>query len=198
MSKQYEKYKKYLNQKFAKLTIVGFELVPQDKKDGLNHNRVFAICDCDCGKKSCKKRLDGITGGKFVACDTYCSREYRGTLPSGNKNPAFKGVGKLNKTQYEDIKRCAVRRNLEFNITIEYIWNLFVEQNEKCKFSGQQLYFGPVRTPYTTASLDRIDRNLGYIEGNLQWVHKDINKMKGTLPDDEFIKICHMISKHRS
>ena len=45
-----------------------------------------------------------------------------------------------------------------------------------------------------TASLDRIDSSKGYIEGNIQWVHKDINRMKGDSSDNDFIKLCKIIS----
>jgi hypothetical protein len=48
-----------------------------------------------------------------------------------------------------------------------------------------------------TASLDRIDSSKGYIEGNLQWVHKNINMLKGNMLDNTFIEWCHKISKHQ-
>ena len=32
--------------------------------------------------------------------------------------------------------------------------------------------------------IDRIDNNLGYIIGNIQWVHKDINNLKGTFNEN--------------
>ena len=45
-----------------------------------------------------------------------------------------------------------------------------------------------------TASLDRIDNSKGYIVGNVQWVHKQVNFMKGTMEQKEFIKFCKLIS----
>jgi hypothetical protein len=48
-----------------------------------------------------------------------------------------------------------------------------------------------------TASLDRIDSTKGYIEGNLQWVHRDINKLKKNLPDDRFVEICRAVASYR-
>lgn len=45
-----------------------------------------------------------------------------------------------------------------------------------------------------TASLDRIDSSKGYIEGNVQWVHKRINKMKLDDSDTEFIEWCRLIA----
>lgn len=40
----------------------------------------------------------------------------------------------------------------------------------------------------TTASLDRIDSTKGYIHGNLQWIHKDLNQMKSNRTQDEFLE----------
>lgn len=45
----------------------------------------------------------------------------------------------------------------------------------------------------TTASLDRIQNDKGYIEGNVQWVHKDINRMKNIFEQNYFIDICKKI-----
>ena len=32
---------------------------------------------------------------------------------------------------------------------------------------------------------------------NLQWVHKEINRAKGTMTNDEFIKVCEMVANSR-
>lgn len=47
-------------------------------------------------------------------------------------------------------------------------------------------------------SLDRIDSNKGYVEGNVQWVHKDVNMMKQSYSNERFIGICCMIALHQS
>ena len=36
----------------------------------------------------------------------------------------------------------------------------------------------------------------GYIEGNIQWVHKDINMTKQSLSSEEFIQLCKDVAKH--
>ena len=45
-----------------------------------------------------------------------------------------------------------------------------------------------------TASLDRIDNSKGYEVGNIQWVHKEINMMRGPLPIDRFIELCGFVA----
>jgi hypothetical protein len=46
----------------------------------------------------------------------------------------------------------------------------------------------------TTASLDRINNKLGYVKGNVHWVHKDINLMKQCFDLDHFVKMCELVS----
>lgn len=84
------------------------------------------------------------------------------------------------------------REKVPVTISIEYAWNLFLEQNRKCALSGQDIFIGDKQ--YGTASIDRIDSSRGYEEGNIQWVHKDINFMKRTYSMDYFIEMCKMVA----
>jgi len=77
--------------------------------------------------------------------------------------------------------------------------NLFIKQNKKCALTGLDIKFGvrndKITGTYeeTTASLDRIDSSKGYVKGNIQWVHKDINIMKNDFNVDKFKKLCKMV-----
>jgi hypothetical protein len=92
----------------------------------------------------------------------------------------------------------AKRRNLEFSITIEDLWDLFMKQNGKCALSGINIRFHKTGEKYTTqtASVDRIDSEYGYTLENIRWVHKTVNYMKWELSDDQFLDFCQMITKH--
>lgn len=97
------------------------------------------------------------------------------------------------------------RRNqtIEFKITREYAWNLFLQQERKCIYSGLELnfpiHYKELQSSNYTASLDRIDSSKGYIEGNVQWVHKWVNVMKNQLSHDCFIGLCSLIAqKHHT
>jgi hypothetical protein len=74
-----------------------------------------------------------------------------------------------------------------------------MEQNQRCALSGQELSFSrnSRNKKDSTASLDRIDSLDGYVIGNVQWIHKDINRMKSDFDEKHFIDICHMIAKFR-
>lgn len=58
--------------------------------------------------------------------------------------------------------------------------------------SGLLIHFGN-KTEKQTASLDRIDSTKGYIESNVQWLHKDINNIKQDYSVNELLAYCKLI-----
>lgn len=97
------------------------------------------------------------------------------------------------------IKLEAQNRKIEFQLTEEYLRKLFIQQKERCIFSNELIYFSiSAIHKFTTASLDRIDSSKGYIKGNVQWVHKDVNRMKQNLTDQEFIELCKLVTEYNS
>lgn len=117
----------------------------------------------------------------------------------------WQGCGDLSRHYWNHIKHHAFERNLPCNISIEEAWSLFVQQAGRCALSGLEITLGrycPVgKIPHGkwprlgTASLDRKDSAGGYVSGNVQWVHKEINRMKGTLSDAEFINMCGHVAR---
>jgi hypothetical protein len=83
---------------------------------------------------------------------------------------------------------------LEVSIDIEYAWNLFLLQDRRCVLSGRTLIIES--WPNQTASLDRIDSTRGYVVGNVQWIHKDLQAMKMNFAQEEFVKICEEIVRY--
>nr|DAG84015.1 MAG TPA: restriction endonuclease [Caudoviricetes sp.] len=43
---------------------------------------------------------------------------------------------------------------------------------------------------------NRIDSSKGYIRGNLQWVTKRVNWMKGDMSTEELFEMCNKILNH--
>lgn len=164
-----------IGEKYDKLLIISFLTN--------KHGKSMARCQCECGK-FINVRNDNLIKNKSNNC---------GCVP-----PERKGYEEISGTFFYRIKRNAAIRNLYFNITIEYIWKLYLNQNRKCILSGIDIPFAPNRMQYgkNEASLDRIDSKLGYIEGNVQWVHKHINRMKLDYNQEYFINICKNIANH--
>lgn len=145
-----------------------------------NHGRKLAICRCICGTlKSLRPEM--LINNKTNNC---------GCKPRGN----WKGIGLISKTILNRIKRNAKVRRITFKISIKYLWELYLKQNGKCALTGLDIPFGKFTTDQNDASLDRIDSNKGYVKGNLQWIHKDLQKMKMDLSQDKFIELCKLVS----
>ena len=154
--------------------------------------RVFVKCLCDCGIEK-DIRADDLKSSRAVSCG--CHSKDRWNMV-GNKNPYFQGIGELSKTKYSEVKKQALKRKKEFNVSIEYLWNLYEQQDKKCSLTGLSITFGRNgHRSETTASLDRINNDKGYIEGNVRWVLKDINMIRGSYDSDYFIKLCNAVAR---
>jgi len=183
-------YDELIGNKYHMLTVLSVKKVR--KNDKRLHFRRYANCLCECGNKK-TLRADDVKSGRAVSCG--CHSKNRWNMV-GDKNPYFKGIGELRMTKFLEIKRGAKKRNKEFDVTIEYLWNLYEKQKRKCDLTGLPIIFG--RNGHrneTSASLDRIDNNKGYIKGNVRWVLKDINMIRRQYDNDYFIKLCNAVAR---
>jgi hypothetical protein len=158
-----EKYKDLTGHKYGRLTVLNFESLG---KYGAVWN-----CVCECGSQK-KARAHNLKNGNTKSCGCL-ARAY---------------VGKISGRHFSNIRLGAKHRNIHFDITIEEIWDLYVEQNGKCAISGEDIVLSLDRDTEVTASLDRIDSNAGYTIENVQWVHKEINCMKMDHPEKHFLE----------
>jgi len=168
-------------QRFGKLVALNYA-------ETINKQRRY-LCKCDCGNQKVLMRKLLVKGDT-----TSCGCDW---IKSNVKHPSWRGCGDIPLDFFTTIKRGAKQRNIEFDITIESIWNLLLHQNKKCALSGLDIKFSQIRknrTLQTTCSLDRIDSRRGYVDGNIQWVHKKINIMKNKLLDKDFIYFCLMVA----
>ena len=160
-------------------------------------NRILYWCECACGKITKMNKTSLRRGSKScVKC-------------SGQK--LSKGLVKIYKgmplSYWDHTRKRAFKRKIVFKLTKKQVWDLYLQQKKKCALSGQHIDFctgnsvnerGWKGRLLHTASLDRIDPNKGYIPGNIQWVHKDINRMKNNFDEKYFINTCKLISKIRN
>ena len=99
-------------------------------------------------------------------------------------NPRWKGYKELRGAWLTGVQNDAVKRGLVWDVTPEYLWEIWEDQRGCCIYTGRQLEHG------VDASLDRRDNTAGYERGNLQWVHRDINRMKSDFVEDYFVALC--------
>ena len=90
-------------------------------------------------------------------------------------------------------------RKKEVEVSLQDLVDVWKAQRGLCPYSGQILTLVEKDTGWSksTASLDRIDSSIGYVKGNIQWVHKRINTMKNDMTEDEFINWCVKVAEQR-
>lgn len=145
------------------------------------------FCRCDCGtEKVCL--VSHIFSGQSKSCGCLKKQMF-------SNYPAVFSEGDLHCTRYIRMRQGAKCNGHKFEVDIKYLWRLFLEQDKKCAISGIPIvmYKDKGFKPHNGASLDRIDSNGDYTEGNVQWVHKRVNAMKNNMTKEELIFFCRAI-----
>lgn len=165
--------------KYGKLTVLECTKTENKQK--------YFKCICDCGKVVIRNAVVLYSKDRIPSCG--CLRAI------GQKHSSYSGYEEISGAKLSQITLGAKKRNIEYNVTPEYIWNLFLQQNKKCALSGLDLNFviSAKNKRFETASLDRIDNTKGYIEGNVQWLHKKVNLMKHISKTEDFVEMCCFI-----
>lgn len=168
-----------INQRFGKLLILN-----KDKTN--SHGETYFNCLCDCGKTVSLIKRNILTAKQCK----YCS------FKKGRKS--YKDISL---TYWNVLARGASIRGTEFEITIEYAWEIWEKQQGKCAISGVQLNLiasqAKCNKILRTASVDRIDSSKGYIKGNIQWVHKEVNDLKSNWNEKDFINWIKIIYEYQ-
>lgn len=168
----------HIGDKFGKWTVI------EGPKKGVYRNTLAYLCKCTCGNTQYCTAHD-LKTGRTTRCFK-CSRKIgieTAMIHNGK-------IGELNINKYNKIKRTATHRNIEFNVSIEYLWNLFLIQKRKCAITGDFI------DNFRIASLDRIDSSKGYIEGNVQWVSKQANLSKHIMTMEQLYEFCRKVLNH--
>lgn len=87
------------------------------------------------------------------------------------------------------------RRGIEWTVS-SYHLEQMVLAHPYCAISGEPLVFEP--NYVYSASIDRIDSDLGYVPGNCQWVGASVNQAKNVLDHDQFRDLCASVTKNHN
>jgi hypothetical protein len=154
-----------------------------------HQNRLMYRVKCDCGSVELK-RADHVKNGRAKMCKSCSSKLTASRYPM----PVHRtGFGNLSGTHVIAIKHGALRRGLEFSLEAKYLWELYTKQKGLCAITGVPITLSldlkdhNVNWDVITASLDRIDNSIGYVQGNVWWVHKEINRLKNNYSMQELV-----------
>lgn len=175
---------KYIGSTFGILTPI--KRIGSDK-----YSHALYLCVCSCGNTA-EVLGHSLLSGNTRSCG--CS-----SRKIGKNHGLWSGYEGISTVYYNRVMNGAKKRNIKFDLTIQDMWNKFVEQNKRCSLSGIKLMFSPTNKTRNlqTASLDRIDSKIGYYYDNIQWIHKNLNIMKWHISNKDFINWCHEVSKYQ-
>lgn len=158
-----------------------------------------------------KSKVDKLELHMLPKVDRYCmqckenkqvSRRYgslcRRCSLSRRMKVRCKGEVPFDKWVLESLRTLRHRSKTQCDLTVEYLKDLWNEQDGCCFYSGEKLlvpYYGSGKRPFT-ASIDRIDSGRGYEKGNVVWSSWICNIGKSFLPISEYIDICQKVVEH--
>lgn len=101
-------------------------------------------------------------------------------------------------TLYKQIIWWNKKRNLDIDLDVEDILDLWEKQGWKCYYTWYSMTYSSVYAKEWTqsekvkyqVSCDRLDPNKGYVKGNVVLCCTLVNKMKNILSEKEFYKVC--------
>lgn len=112
-------------------------------------------------------------------------------LINRRKVAAFDPIDRVLHDKLKFTQHTAPKRNIEFNLTFDYIKSIWDSQKGKCYYSGEAL--SPEVNNKNVVSIDRINSDLGYVEGNIRLCTKQVNLAKHILSLAEFVDLCRKI-----
>lgn len=158
-------------------------------------------CLCDCGNET-KVRISKLKNGTTKSCGCHKMKNIMENR-YGRWHHGWKGYEDISLSFYSRMQASAKLRGWEFDLSLEYLWNLYESQNRRCAYTGIEINM-PIfvrqlrgENNEDIASLDRMDSSVGYIRGNVQWVCKRVNYMKHTMSDDYFLSWIKSIYEYR-
>lgn len=148
-------------------------------------NCIIWKCQCDCGNVRWIQGNELTNPNKCFKCQQCAAikRGYKQTKENGR-------IGDLTLTRYTKLKKSAERRGISFEVSIKFLWNLFISQRQICAITGDYMQ------SINEASLDRIDSTKNYTEDNVQWVTYQANVSKHTMSMEALYEFCKKVLNH--
>lgn len=181
----------------------------ETEKKKYQRPQITVKCDNpDCGRifnKDGSEVRRNAKRGSGNYCQQSCSSKISVKKLLASKNCGKgKNIGYVKTDKYTGLRehyRRAKYRNQTFDITLDDLLEQWTKQNGLCPYSGIKLIH-PIRIKDESlifmASLDRIDSNLGYIKGNIQFISAAANLAKNNMTHEQMIDFCKLIASYWS
>ena len=146
--------------------------------------QIFLICEeCKNPFPKLKKEYDRQkkNGKECRFCNRKCSNRF---LQRRDKNEPFRFA-------FTQCKRSAKSKNLNLDISWEYLKEIWASQNGRCAYTKVEMTLPTYKHEHNLrkASVDRIDPDKGYERGNIEWVTVFVNLGKNGFSKDEVLSL---------
>lgn len=182
--------------KFGLWTVVsdevkaGREVHPESKDRTL-----YWLCQCTCGHLSWKNP-GHLKDGTSTRCKKCGNKSFLAKDGLANTNAVLAYKFNQTKAGIPTRRHRGNREPLVFNLSLEYLNELYEKQEHVCALSGISIEPNlSLSLQEQNISIDRIDSSKNYENDNVQLVDKRINMMKGSLSNEEFINLCTKVAE---
>jgi hypothetical protein len=163
-------------------------------------NKTKCICEL-CAKhflRASNECTRSLKWNKSFYCSRVCAAKANQNFGAKRNTKPPKNTRKMNPFRY--YIRNTKRRLQPFDLTLEYLAELWKTQNGLCAYTNIPLQLSnhkkQVKDIRYAASIDRIDSTKGYIQGNVQFVSIAINYMKSTLTHIQTLEFLTQIASY--
>lgn len=170
--KKGDRYKSLIGKRFGSIVVLD-DLIKDDT--GVKFKLKIK---CDCGREE-YKGVFNLFNNKYTSCKI-CR-----TVGLSSKYFIASFLNRL--------KTTADVRNIEFNITLLQLDEIYEKQGGLCYYTGDKLVL-PTPKKRSPLSVDRIDSSKGYTYDNVVLCIWEVNRAKHVMNIDDFIDMCHKIS----
>jgi hypothetical protein len=172
---------------------------------GIKKNKVYLCKICNVTDKILFSKSTTKLCKKCISLE---NREYYNSLSEDERKlreeKALKWrMNNLIKIRVTTARIRARKKNIHFDLTTDFIKELYELQNCKCKYTGKELLdtlteddLSDYRINDKAFSIDRIDSNAGYTKDNVVLVRTKINLLKNDLPYLDFIDLIKTIYEY--
>jgi hypothetical protein len=183
----------------------------ENEKKNLKYRLTEKVVCHWCNKEFDKPCTDAAVSRKLnrkMFCSKICCGRYTATIHKNKGN--LKSLSKAHSVYMEKYKRDpflspfnyllgkARNRFHDFSLCYADLLEQWNKQEGKCAYSKIPLKLCTNKIKHGriySASLDRIDSNIGYVKGNVQFVSISINYMKGAMTHEETIELINLIKQ---
>jgi hypothetical protein len=121
------------------------------------------------------------------------------TNPIATRGQYVKEINRPKNVFLVYLKRTRQRGKIETTLTEQNLRDLWNKQKGICPYSKVKLELSDnkgVKDPIYTASLDRIDSNVGYIPSNIQFISIAMNRLKHVMTHAQTLQILEILKNN--